>query len=96
MSLNILEISYLIASLTFIIGLKMLSHPDSARKGNLIAAAGMLIAIIATLTIYQDFDQAKMINYGLIFGGLVVGTVIGTIMAKRVQMTSMPQMGFLL
>lgn len=92
MSLNILEISYLTASLTFIIGLKMLSHPDSARKGNLIAAAGMLIAILATLTLYQDFDQAKMINYGLIFGGLVVGTVIGTIMAKRVQMTSMPQM----
>ena len=52
MSLNILEICYLIASLTFILGLKMLSNPDSARKGNLIAAAGMLIAIIATITLY--------------------------------------------
>jgi H+-translocating NAD(P) transhydrogenase subunit beta len=92
MSLNLLEISYLIASLTFIIGLKMLSHPDSARKGNLIAAAGMLIAIVATLTIFQEFDQNKMLNYGLIFSGLVVGTVIGTVMAKKVQMTAMPQM----
>ena len=92
MSLNILEISYLIASLTFILGLKMLSNPDSARKGNLIAAGGMLIAIIATITLYQDYDSGKMINYGLIFLGLIIGTVIGTIMAKKVQMTSMPQM----
>ncbi|RZS96879.1 NAD(P)(+) transhydrogenase (Re/Si-specific) subunit beta [Cecembia calidifontis] len=92
MSLNILEISYLIASLTFIVGLKMLSHPDSARKGNLIAAAGMLIAIIATLTLFQDFDEDKMLNYALIFGGLIIGTFIGTIMAKKVQMTAMPQM----
>ncbi len=92
MSLNLLEISYLIASLTFIVGLKMLSHPDSARKGNLIAAAGMLIAIVATLTIFQEFDEDKILNYGLIFSGLVVGTVIGTVMAKKVQMTAMPQM----
>lgn len=92
MSIHILEISYLIASLTFIIGLKMLSHPDSARKGNLIAAAGMLLAIIVTLTLYQEFDAAKALNYGLIFLGLVIGTVIGTIMAKKVQMTAMPQM----
>jgi NAD/NADP transhydrogenase beta subunit len=71
MSLDILEISYLIASLTFILGLKMLSNPDSARKGNLIAAAGMLIAIIATITLYQDYDSAKLLNYGLIFLGLI-------------------------
>ncbi|PSL06471.1 NAD(P)(+) transhydrogenase (Re/Si-specific) subunit beta [Cecembia rubra] len=92
MSLSILEISYLVASLTFIVGLKMLSHPDSARKGNLIAAAGMLIAIVATLTLFQDFDEDKMLNYSLIFGGLIIGTLIGTVMAKKVQMTAMPQM----
>lgn len=92
MSLNILEITYLIASLTFVIGLKMLSHPESARKGNLIAALGMVIAVIATITIYQPFDSSKAINYGLIALGLVVGTVIGTIMAKKVKMTAMPQM----
>lgn len=91
-SLNILEITYLIASITFILGLKMLSHPDSARKGNLIAAAGMLIAIVATITLYQEFDSGKGLNYGLIFLGLAVGTGIGTVMAKKVQMTSMPQM----
>jgi len=92
MSLNILEIIYLIASLTFVIGLKMLSHPESARKGNLIAAFGMLIAVIATITIYQPFDSTKAINYSLIALGLIVGTIIGTMMAKKVKMTAMPQM----
>ena len=92
MSLNILEISYLIASLTFVIGLKMLSHPDTARKGNRIAGFGMLIAILATIFLFQDFDSAKIANYGLIVLGLLVGTIIGNIMAKKVKMTSMPQM----
>ncbi|WP_194775959.1 NAD(P)(+) transhydrogenase (Re/Si-specific) subunit beta [Pararhodonellum marinum] len=92
MSLNILEISYLIASLTFVVGLKMLSHPDTARKGNLIAAAGMLIAILATLVLYQSYDANKLFNYGLIFFGLLVGSIIGTIMAQKVKMTAMPQM----
>lgn len=92
MSWNILEICYLIASLTFVIGLKMLSHPDTARRGNLIAAAGMLIAILATLFLFQAYDPSKVFNYGLIFFGLVVGSIIGTVMAQRVQMTAMPQM----
>ncbi|WP_367127181.1 NAD(P)(+) transhydrogenase (Re/Si-specific) subunit beta, partial [Mongoliibacter sp.] len=80
-TLNILEISYLVASLTFILGLKMLSHPESARKGNLLAAAGMGIAVLATLLLYQDFDAGKGLNYGLIFLGLGIGTFIGTVMA---------------
>ena len=92
MILNILEISYLIASLTFVIGLKMLSHPDTARRGNLIAAAGMLIAILATLFLFQAYDSSKALNYGLIFFGLVAGSIIGTVMAKKVRMTAMPQM----
>lgn len=91
-TLNILEISYLVASLTFILGLKMLSHPESARKGNLLAAAGMGIAVLATLLLYQDFDAGKGLNYGLIFLGLGIGTFIGAVMAKKVQMTAMPQM----
>lgn len=91
-SLNILEICYLFASLTFVIGLKMLSHPDTARKGNLFAAAGMLVGILATLTLYQTFDPDKMVNYILIGLGLLVGSVIGTVMAKKVKMTAMPQM----
>ncbi|MGZ8537003.1 MAG: NAD(P)(+) transhydrogenase (Re/Si-specific) subunit beta, partial [Flavisolibacter sp.] len=51
---SILIIIYLIASVTFIIGLKMLSHPDSARKGNLVAAVGMTLAIFGTIFLYQD------------------------------------------
>ena len=56
---------YLIASVTFIIGLKMLSHPESARKGNLIAAAGMGLAIIGTIFFYQDPASGERLhNYG--------------------------------
>jgi NAD(P) transhydrogenase subunit beta len=92
MSLNLLEISYLIASLTFVLGLKMLSHPDSARKGNLIAAAGMGLAIFTTLFLHQELRSDKMINYGLIALGLLSGTLMGNAMAKKVKMTAMPQM----
>jgi NAD(P) transhydrogenase subunit beta len=88
----ILPLSYLIGSVTFIIGLKMLSHPDSARKGNMVAAVGMTIAILATIFLYRDGEGNALGNYGWIFGGLIVGTVSGTIMAKRVQMTAMPEM----
>lgn len=87
--MNLLQLIYLIASLTFIIGIKMLGKPESARKGNLIAAFGMTIAIFGTIFLYEGI---KTSNYGWIFGGLVVGTVIGTLMAKKVKMTGMPQM----
>lgn len=88
----ILPLSYLIGSVTFIIGLKMLSHPDSARKGNMVAAVGMTIAILATIFLYTDEAGNKLGNYAWIFGGLIVGTVIGTLAAKKVQMTAMPEM----
>jgi NAD(P) transhydrogenase subunit beta len=88
----ILLLSYLIGSVTFIIGLKMLSHPDSARKGNLVAAAGMTIAIFTTIFLYTDSAGEKLHNYGWIFGGLLVGGVVGTLAAKRVKMTAMPEM----
>lgn len=84
---------YLVASVTFIIGLKMLSHPETARKGNLIAAAGMTLAIIGTIFIYKDpFTEERLHNYGWIFGGLIVGGVIGVLAAKKVKMTAMPEM----
>lgn len=86
-----MEITYLIASLSFIIGLKMLSHPDTARKGNLLAGGGMTLAILATLFLYEN-NGNKMGNQGLIIGGIIVGTIIGYYMAKKVKMTSMPQM----
>lgn len=89
----ILLLSYLIGSVTFIIGLKMLSHPDSARKGNLVAAAGMTIAIAATIFLYKDGDTGEGLhNYGWIFGGLIIGSIVGTLAAKKVQMTAMPEM----
>lgn len=84
---------YLIASITFIVGLKMLSHPESARRGNLIAAAGMTLAIFGTIFFYQDPSTGERLgNYAWIFGGLMVGGVIGTIAAKKVKMTAMPEM----
>jgi len=87
----ILQLSYLIGSVTFIMGLKMLSHPDTARKGNLIAAAGMIIAIFATIFLYEH-DGQRLHNYAWIFGALVLGTIVGTMAAKKVQMTAMPEM----
>jgi NAD(P) transhydrogenase subunit beta len=86
----ILEIIYLIASVTFVIGLKMLSHPDSARKGNLVAAFGMVLAIIATI-VFHEGEIHPMI-YGLIGGSIAIGTVVGWLAAKKVQMTKMPEL----
>jgi NAD(P) transhydrogenase subunit beta len=91
MELNILALCYLLGSVSFIIGLKMLSNPASARKGNLVAATGMFIAIVGTIFLYQENGQ-KLHNYSWIFGGLLIGTIIGTVMAKKVQMTAMPEM----
>jgi NAD(P) transhydrogenase subunit beta len=91
MQLSLLTISYLIGSITFIVGLKMLSHPESARRGNLVAAAGMAIAIIGTIFLYEE-DGRKLGNYPWIFGGLALGTIVGTLAAKKVKMTAMPEM----
>jgi NAD(P) transhydrogenase subunit beta len=69
----------------------MLSNPATARRGNLVAAAGMTLAILATIFLYKDGDHG-LSNYGWIFGGLIIGTVVGTLAAKKVKMTAMPQM----
>lgn len=92
MESTILTLSYLIGSVTFIIGLKMLSNPASARKGNLVAAAGMTIAILGTIFLYTDEDGNKLHNHAWIFGGILIGGVIGTLSAKKVKMTAMPEM----
>jgi len=92
MGLNILTVLYLIGSVSFILGLKMLSNPATARKGNLVAAFGMTVAIFGTIFLYQDDQGNKLGNYVWIFGGLLVGGVIGTLAAKKVKMTSMPEM----
>src|SRR6476469_7834389 len=93
MEFNLLSVIYLVASVTFIIGLKMLSHPESARKGNLVAASGMTLAIAGTIFLFQDpITGDRLHNYGWIFGGLAIGGVVGTLAAKRVKMTAMPEM----
>ncbi len=92
MELNILTVSYLIASITFILGLKMLSNPLSARRGNLIAAAGMTIAILATIFLYKDDSGNALHNYAWIFAALIIGGIVGTLAAKKVKMTAMPEM----
>ncbi len=87
----ILEISYIIASVFFIFGLKMLSHPETARKGNIVAAIGMVLAIVFTI-IFHKKDGQSIGNVGFILAALLVGTVIGWVVAKRVKMTAMPQL----
>jgi NAD(P) transhydrogenase subunit beta len=86
MNSTLTAFAYLFASVLFIVGLKMLSSPRTARRGNVIGALGMLIAIVVTLT------DKKIIDFTLIIAGLLVGSAIGLILARKVQMTGMPQM----
>jgi H+-translocating NAD(P) transhydrogenase subunit beta len=92
MEINLLTLCYMVGSFTFITGLKMLSNPASARKGNLLAAAGMAIAIAGTIFLYKDEAGNKLHNYEWIFGGIIIGAIIGTASAKKVKMTAMPEM----
>jgi len=90
-----LELTYLVASILFIFGLKMLSHPDTARKGNLWAAFGMAAAIITTIIFHKKAEGSELLgieNVPLILGAMAVGTIIGWVVAKRVKMTAMPQL----
>ncbi|MEP7195684.1 MAG: NAD(P)(+) transhydrogenase (Re/Si-specific) subunit beta [Saprospiraceae bacterium] len=89
---HLLEFIYLVASVTFMLGLKMLSKPDTARRGNLIAAFGMILAIFGTIFLYTNSAGNHLTNLIWIFAALAIGTGIGIYMAKSVQMTAMPQM----
>jgi NAD(P) transhydrogenase subunit beta len=86
-----MEIAYLLGSISFVVGLKMMGQPDSARKGNWVAAVGMAIAVGGTLFLGKEGFQI-IPNFGLITAAIAIGVVVGTIMAKRVQMTAMPEM----
>ncbi|MEM9509956.1 MAG: NAD(P)(+) transhydrogenase (Re/Si-specific) subunit beta [Cyanobacteria bacterium P01_E01_bin.35] len=81
-----IELAYLTAAALFILGLKKLGSPATARKGNALAAGGMLIAIVATLL------NQSVLNYEWILIGIIAGSLIGAIAAQKVAMTDMPQM----
>lgn len=91
MTSGILEITYVVASVLFIFGLKMLSHPETARRGNFLAAIGMVFAIIATILFHKK-DGQPIGNIGWIIAAIAIGTAIGWVIAKRVKMTAMPQL----
>ena len=82
----IMQLAYLVSAVLFITGLKRLSHPDTARGGNRLAAIGMLLAIVATLV------GEQILTWQWIVGGMLIGTVVGGFMARFVKMTAMPQM----
>jgi NAD(P) transhydrogenase subunit beta len=96
MSLNVVTLLYLVASVCFIQALKGLSNPKSARAGNLFGMVGMAIAIVTTIALIVK--QAALLGadlplgLGLLFGGLVVGGAIGAFIAARVEMTKMPEL----
>jgi NAD(P) transhydrogenase subunit beta len=85
----IVQYIYLISVVLFVLGLKGLSHPESAKRGNLMAATGMILAIIAALVVPLDKGDG---NYLWILGGLAIGGGIGFIAAKRVLLTKMPEL----
>ena len=80
------NIFYVLASVLFILGIKKLSHPKTARNGNFLSALGMFVAIISTLIASDNIDLQ------MIMIGMIVGTVIGALFAQKVEMTQMPQM----
>jgi NAD(P) transhydrogenase subunit beta len=82
----LIAVAYLLAASLFIVGLKRLSSPATARAGNALAALGMLLAIVATLL------AREIITFEWIIVGIIIGTIAGAVMALRVKMTAMPQM----
>ena len=83
--MEITNLAYVLAAIFFILGIKKLSSPKTARGGNTIASIGMLIAIIATVTSFE------LLDFKLIAIGIIIGTIIGATFALRVEMTQMPQ-----
>ena len=86
LSHDVQAIAYLISATLFVLSLKGLTHPSTARRGNTLGMAGIAIAIVATLL------GAEIQSYGFILAGLVAGGLIGAVLAARVQMTAMPQL----
>ncbi len=86
MNTNLVDLIYLISAVFFILGIKGLTKPKTAVRGNMLSAIGMLIAVVITLL------DKSIVSYEYIIAGVLVGGAVGGIMATRIQMTSMPQM----
>ena len=86
MSANMAVFAYLIASVCFIMALRGLSSPESARQGNVFGVVGMVLAVATTLA------NPEVVNYGTIIVGMLIGGAIGTVVALKIQMTALPQL----
>ena len=86
MGFAITNIIYIVASVLFILGLKGLAHPRTAVRGNLLASVGMLLAVVATLT------DRGIVSWTVIIAGLVLGALIGTVLALKIQLTGIPEL----
>src|SRR5512139_3279593 len=89
MSPNLVALLYLVAGVLFILALRGLSSPDSSRRGNQFGMIGMTIAVLTTLGAHAPADP---VSWGLVIGGIAVGGSIGAVIARRVPMTSMPEL----
>ncbi|MBN1822295.1 MAG: NAD(P)(+) transhydrogenase (Re/Si-specific) subunit beta [Prolixibacteraceae bacterium] len=91
---TLLELSYLVAALLFVFGLKLLSHPETARKGNLWAAGGMGLAMITTLLLHKNAagEGIPLTNVWIIMAVIGVGSALGWGIARKIKMTAMPQL----
>lgn len=90
----ILELSYLLAAILFVIGLKLLSHPETARKGNLWAGSGMVLAMVTTLLLHKDAagNNISLTNAVVVLAAIAAAGITGWIIARRIKMTAMPQL----
>ena len=82
---DLINVSYIVSAILFILGIKMLGSASTAVRGNRISSLGMLVAVIVTLT-------KGGLDYHYIIIGLIIGSVIGLVAAKKVQMTGMPEL----
>ena len=92
MSMNLVTLLYLVASVFFIQALKGLSHPTTSIRGNIFGMTGMAIAVLTTAALIVELSGGKAQGMVWVLGGLVVGGAIGAIMANRVEMTKMPEL----
>ena len=95
MNSALINLAYLAASVLFILGIKGLTHPRTAVRGNLYGATGMLLAVVATLASREVFGSGTQ-GIGVILAGIVIGGAVGATLALKIQMTAMPQMVALL